>query len=225
MVTLNPVTNEKENEKYWEEFYKKFNLDQESTFCKYVKGMIDYQTQIIDLGCGSGRDTRSFSKDGYTVLGIDRSFEAIKNNINSLTEIGEINNIKFKTLDISEKENLIRTFELVNREAKKEKKRLLVYTRFFLHSITQENEIILFNTLENTLQKNDMFAAEFRTIEDSVRSKVFDNHYRRYINSDELVKKIKSNYSFKVKEYTKGTGLSLFNGEDPHLARIIIEKL
>ncbi|WP_419185159.1 class I SAM-dependent methyltransferase [Lysinibacillus sphaericus] len=32
---------------------------------------------ILDIGCGSGRDTRSFAKNGIQVYGIDRLVEAI----------------------------------------------------------------------------------------------------------------------------------------------------
>lgn len=225
MVSVNntlPTATEKESKHYWEQFYKDFSIKEDSSFCKYVKSKIPRNMQIIDLGCGTGRDTLSFSREGYSTMGVDRSFEAIKKNNDCINVSNK--NISFVVLDISEKEKLYDILKKEKNRAKANRNKLLIYTRFFLHSINKENEDILLETLYRTLSSGDIFAAEFRTIEDENSSKVYDNHYRRYIDSDTLLDELQTKYSFKVVDYLKGTGFSIFNGEDPYLARFIVEK-
>ncbi|MFJ8257664.1 class I SAM-dependent methyltransferase [Peribacillus asahii] len=219
------LVSEKENLYYWEEFYKKFKLDEESSFCKYIKNEINKNTTIIDIGCGTGRDTRSFSKAGYRVVGIDRSEEAISSNNNHLKEIGENGCISFKVIDISDGEELSTFISGMVEEASFLGNQLLIYTRFFLHSINRETEEILLRTITNSLNSGDMFAAEFRTIEDQSREKVYNDHYRRYVDSELLVNELEQKYSFEVIEYSKGVGFSVFKNEDPFLARVIAKKV
>ena len=48
------------------------------------------------------------------------------------------------------------------------------------------------------------------------------SHYRRFINTNDFIKKIKMN--FKILYFNERKGLSKFNNEDPHLCRVIFKK-
>lgn len=60
---------------YWRNFYetKKFKVKNASSFAKFclplIKGKGDL---LVDVGCGNGRDSYYFAKNGVDVIGIDR---------------------------------------------------------------------------------------------------------------------------------------------------------
>ncbi|MBW8349429.1 class I SAM-dependent methyltransferase [Bacillus sp. IITD106] len=228
MVTkdvLQKAQNNKENEEYWDAFYKHFQVEEESTFCKYIKSKLVKDTVIVDIGCGTGRDTFSFYKDGYSVFGIDRSSQAIAFNKQYLINCFENREIYFKKLDILSDYEFIQFLQETSNYAKSMECKLLVYSRFFLHSINVTAENILLNAITEILQTGDLFAAEFRTIEDFEREKVYNNHYRRYIDSEIFIEKLETQHSFEMLEFSKGTGFSPFKGEDPFLARVFAKKI
>lgn len=212
---------EKNNVSYWNEFYKKVALDEESTFCTFIKEEIRDDVVIIDIGCGSGRDTRSFAKEGYQIYGIDRSIEAI--NMNN-ENVKHISNIEFFNIDIADERKLQSFIDNIIATKKNYEKKLMIYSRFFLHSINKETELILLHILSMVLKREDLLVLEFRTIEDEKIEKVYSDHYRRYIDSDELKDDLENKYEFSTEYYYKGRGLSIYKNEDPYLARMILKK-
>lgn len=213
-----------DNTTYWNEFYKKFHIKNESSFCNYIKSKVNKETIVVDLGCGMGQDTWSFYKDGYIVTGVDQSIVAISHNNKIKAGIDACNSIEFLNIDISS-EKIFPCFIMnIIEKARTSNRRILVYARFLLHSITEKAEKNILENLSKYLNEGDLFAAEFRTIEDKDRAKIYKNHYRRYINSDKLITNLECKYSFNIIEYSKGTGFSVLNSEDPFLARIIAKK-
>lgn len=206
-------TIEKDNKEYWDKFYSKQRLSKPSTFFEFIKECNFSVDKVIDVGCGNGRDTQAFRLANYSVLGIDRSESAIANNTTNAIDHNE----KYMQVDISKIEELTSAFEDATGNT-------LAYSRFFLHSIDDSTQQTLLSFLSQTLKKEDILALEFRTKEDESIDKIFGNHYRRYIDSDVLVKELEENYNFEINYYFKGQGLSVFKEEDPYLARIIAVK-
>lgn len=212
------------NQIYWDNFYKIFRIERESSFCNYIKSIVNKELFVVDLGCGIGQDTWSFYKDGYTVIGVDRSSVAIDRNNKLKSYLGASDFIEFKNLDISSEKNFSHFISDIVYKARMYNKRVIVYARFLLHSIQEDAENVLLENLSKYLEKDDLFVVEFRTIEDKNRVKVFTDHFRRYIDADQLVGKLECKYSFKTIEYSKGTGFSLYKDEDPFLARVLVKK-
>jgi len=53
------------------------NLDMENLYTPFFKNLSLY-AYILDLGCGSGRDTLAFKSNGYQVDALDYSTELVK---------------------------------------------------------------------------------------------------------------------------------------------------
>lgn len=213
-----------ESAAYWDAFYKKYRIEEESTFCAFVKSFVGGDVHVFDIGCGSGRDSFSFARDGYPVTGIDRSGQAIEANRKLAMERGFPETVRFGRVDIGDRATVASLVTELSREAQAREKRLLVYLRFVLHSLDEETQARLLDTLDSTMGEGDILAAEFRVPEDESRSKVFPGHYRRYVDSDLLLEELEHKYRFRRLYYIKDTGLSVFNDEDPYLARIIAVK-
>lgn len=74
---FNEFTNMMDHDKFYETYIKNtFNLDLTeiyNLFLKYFKGK-----NILDLGCGHGRDTLFFSNKGFNLTGIDVSIKLLE---------------------------------------------------------------------------------------------------------------------------------------------------
>jgi tellurite methyltransferase len=57
------------NKNYWKNFYKKRLTETPSSFTEYVNSYI--QGDLVDLGCGNGRDLLHFIRQGIHATGVD----------------------------------------------------------------------------------------------------------------------------------------------------------
>jgi len=98
------------NDAYWKEFYKTKHILTPSPFAKFVQELYADKTfNILDMGCGNGRDSYYFAKHKHKVTGVDK-FNLPKSSKKNLTFI-EGGIPKKITAD-------------------------MVYSRFFLHAVT-----------------------------------------------------------------------------------------
>ena len=64
---------------HWDEYYKKDNAPSfPSPFSEYVTNKLSTEQNILEIGCGNGRDSKFFSSKGHHVTGLDRSGTAKK---------------------------------------------------------------------------------------------------------------------------------------------------
>lgn len=216
------------NKQYWEEFYKdRVDLTESSTFSEFIlkkKEQNLENTILIDLGCGTGKDTFYFAKNGFEVIGIDGSEEVIKINNNIMNKHFDTNNnIYFACVDLSDVNEVQKLMDKFNEISISQGKKILFYTRFFLHAISEETENLILESILKNIQIPCEIVAEFRTKEDEELDKVFDDHYRRYIDTDILITKL-IQLGFTIQEFSKGRGFSIYKNENPYLARIIFKK-
>jgi len=108
------------DKKFWESFYsnKKGTLNP-SPFAIYLIENYSVVGNMVELGCGNGRDSLYFADKSIEVLGIDQC----KNIVSELNGLG-IKNTDFKAADFTNLDDLGR-FNMV-------------YSRFTLHSVNKE---------------------------------------------------------------------------------------
>ena len=92
-----------------------------------------------------------------------------------------------------------------------------VYTRFFWHAITREEQLAVLDWTRRWL------FIEARTTRDAERNKYFPIHDRNYVNVSQLVQDLKER-NFEIEFLEEGTGMSTYKNEDPHLVRVIAWK-
>jgi len=184
---------------YWKEFYNKNKtLTQKcSPFCSFVidyfKDNVDIH-EVLDAGCGNGRDTYVLS-NVYNTTGIDNC-GVIPN---------DISNAHF---DISD-------FVIANKTGYD-----LIYSRFTLHSITNEQQ----HTFINSIEKGSYLAIEARSIKGKDDECVFGkDHYRNYIDCDKLRQQLVE-CGFEILYIAEGNNMALYKTEDPICVRVICRK-
>lgn len=212
------------NEVYWEQYYLNIKRQKPSSFCSFINDFLKEKYFVIDIGCGSARDSFEFSRQNHDVIGLDRSEQAISF-ANAIIKEEKYTDIYFENVDISNKKIMADIFEEVKTEANKKGRKVMYYSRFFLHSIDEIAQTNLLNSIAEHISEGDIFVAEFRTREDQDRQKIYSDHYRRFVDEEELINQAKRICGLnKLKLFQKGTGFSVYKDEDPYLARVILEK-
>ena len=203
--------------KYWNEYYKKNIAPNEpSKFAKDILKYLDSGKKLIELGCGNGRDAMFLANNNISVVAIDQS----ESSINNLKQSVSNNNIECVVDDF------IKT-KLLKRESFD-----YIYSRFTLHSISEEQEEKLLKRVYEGLKKDGLFLVEARSIKDDIfglgekiarNTYVYNNHSRRFIVLDELVKKLTS-YGFKIEFVNESNNYAAYKDQNPIVIRVIAKK-
>ena len=127
----------KNSEEY---FNSTLNVDMTNTYKEFLK-LVPEGGKILDLGCGSGRDSMNFMKLGYEVTAVDGSKELAK-----------------KASVLLGKEVIVNTFEELEL---KEKFHGIWACASLLH-IKREDLKIVLNNLYNNLEDNGVFYMSFK---------------------------------------------------------------
>lgn len=166
---------------------------------------------MIELGCGNGRDAVYFANHNHVVHAIDQC----------VIEMSEIRtNLHFLQDDF------------VNLEYDSFKEIDTFYSRFTLHSITQEEEEKLLFKVHDNLSVGGLFCIESRTTKDpkfgigrcvEYNTYLHDNHRRRFVDSESFLQRVLK-MGFKLRYFTEENNLSIHKGDNPVLMRVILEK-
>ena len=203
---------------YWDSFYKD-NTNQSklsdcssfAIFCQH--SFLKLKLNIVELGCGNGRDAKFLAKEHNNVYAIDQS--SYLNLIENVPENLHLTQDDFVRCDYSFC-NLIDVF----------------YSRFTLHSITSADQQILIPKLFNKLKPSGLLCIEARTTLDDKfglgedcgdNTFYYENHKRRFIDSQQFLE-YAINIGFRVRYFNENNGMSIINNDDPVLMRLILEK-
>jgi len=171
---------------------------------------------IFEFGCGDGLDAQYFSNLGFTVFACDSSHSAIA--AARAVHAGPI----FSKVDVGDGAQVKSFLESAPRPPRESAR--VYFGRFFLHSISEDDQNLLLREIENNSSRGDLLCLEFRTIEDRKLSKVFPDHFRRYIDYDRFLEQITKRAFKRVLLSEKGRGLSPYKSEDPFVGRVIVQR-
>ena len=200
---------------YWDNYYSNITNIKESSFARFVKKRIKKNSELIDIGCGNGRDSFFLSKNGLKVTAIEISKKAIKNNSSKKNK-----NLKFLNFDM-EKDTLKKKFDVF-------------YCRFFIHAITERTEKKLISFIKKNKKKNSLAFFEFRNHNDKIfikknRKKHNDvvefekGHFRRIVIPNNFINNVKDRIKSKVIYNRSAKNLSIVKKDNPNLSRIVFK--
>jgi trans-aconitate methyltransferase len=207
------------DKQYWDKFYKQHanrdDISKCSTFAIFCCDNFFNKTPriIADLGCGNARDAKHFARK-HLVYGIDQVIDK-----------GVINSNKSSLLKLIEQ-------DFVRDEYSFSENVDVFYSRFTIHSITEEDQKELLPKVYNSLGVGGLFCIEVRTTKDpkfGVGKHVCDTtyfndgHTRRFVDSQEFLNEVLS-LGFKLKYFNEQDNLSAYKDDNPVLMRIILEK-
>ena len=190
------------DKKYWNTFYQKHRKknEQPSAFCIFVLDTLPQYTQnkllILDAGCGNGRDTYAFAKDGHNVCGIDSCGHLPP----------DAQHVHFATDDF--------TVHMKQRYD-------LIYSRFTFHSINDEQQESFLASIQ---QPNTFLCIETRSDKGINTKRIHgDTHYRNFTNIDTLQAQLKAHH-FDILFLYEGQDVAVYKDENPVCIRVIAQK-
>lgn len=202
--------------KYWDAFYsqqRQLVPKEPSPFATWVNEHHGSGRPLVDVGCGTGRDSLWFASQGRHVVGIDYNLGVLR-----------------RAARRSERRELDTEFHLVNlydsravlawgaRLAHREEP-CDVYARFTLHALREEGQANLVRLASMALRREGKLFLEFRTPEDSDLPHVF-NHKRHFLSPDEA-RALVTTAGGRVVDQVVGRGLAPYESEDPHVCRMV----
>jgi len=220
-AAANSILAESKKSLYWDIFYSESDLKSQppSQFAAFVASECSSFPLILDIGCGSGRDTVFFANLGFATIAIDGSKSAVRQTIQRFSKYAIGSDIhEFHCINAAD---LPEADDLIYRISQTPK---VIYSRFFLHAITDAEQASFFNFSYKCLSSDDVLALEYRTTEDSHRQKVTNPHYRRYIDTQELIDNIQEKKEFRIEYCLSGTGLAKYKNDDAHVTRLLLRR-
>ena len=210
------MMSKKDNE-YWNTFYSKKKLIKKpSSFAIEIVKYLDSDKKLLELGCGNGRDSFFFAKNGIHVIALDLSNQVIDID----RESSEDSNIQFLIKDFTRLNN--NEFGSLD----------YIYSRFTLHSIDKKDYLRTIEWASNNLnQEKGLFFIEARTINDplyGVGDPVEDDgfittHYRRFFRVKDMITELKD-LDFNLIHVSENYTDSWYKDDKAVVIRVICEK-
>lgn len=210
------------NKEYWDNFYKSNHKHTPSQFCVYVLTDINSESIVVELGCGNGRDSHYFASQGHYTVAIDMSSQAILS-CKELAKTRNISHVEFIRGDLSCKDDMEKLVQRARDKSANNK--LVFYSRFVTHSLDDEQEKLFLDNLSNLMLTNEIVYLEFRSQQDATQNKLYGDHYRRYIDTDNFVNNLKNNLGYSIDYAITGQGMAKYKNEDPFVSRVIARKI
>ena len=211
-----------DDKKYWTEYYAKNSKPTNaSTFAEFVLPKLSENKNLIELGCGNGRDSIYFAQNNLNVVAVDQ----VEDEMNYLNENHKEENITFIADDFTD---LINT----NSDLIKNTDFDYVYSRFTFHSINEFKENRTLDWIESNLCGGGCFLLEARSMNDPMfkqgralsETENFTTHYRRYMDLNKIVNKLESR-NFEIVYKIEDNNLAVYKDDNPYVIRIIAKKL
>lgn len=211
-----------DDKKYWTEYYAKNSKPTNaSTFAEFILPKLSENKNLIELGCGNGRDSIYFAQNNLNVIAVDQ----VEDEMNYLNENHKEDNINFVCDDFT---------DLINTGSDLIKNTVFdyVYSRFTFHSINEVKEDRTLDWIESNLCEEGYFLLEARSMNDPMfkQGKVlsetenFTTHYRRYMDLDKIINKLESR-NFEIMYKIEDNNLAVYKDDNPYVIRIIAKKL
>jgi len=148
------------SDQYWEEFYAKSRkarrLSYPSQFAACVYGEMGDVENLLEFGCGTGRDAFFFAEFGKRVFAFDGAESVIKANLQKSERCK--NQPSFQVFDVDGE------FPGTDEPVAGAK---CIYARFFIHALRDEQIEKFFALCRSILDKGEKLYLEYRTEKDA----------------------------------------------------------
>ncbi len=205
---------------HWEDFYSAGTIPTlPSQFAVFALNEFPQAASVLELGCGNGRDSLFFARQGLRVMGSDRSQAAI-GLCQSKAGVQKVN-ARFEECNLNDAVSVARLRKVAEEYLTGD---TLVYARFVIHAIDLQAEARLLEIATEVLGTgNSAMVVEFRTQRDQQQVKVTPDHFRRFVDPIAFAQRCMT-YDLKCDYFVEGFGLAKYKADDAHVARLILSR-
>lgn len=178
---------------------------QPTQFARLWRDRLGTHSRVLDLGCGNGRDTVHLASGGHSLIGIDRSQDAISL-ARAFAAYRDIP-CRFKQGDFTALGDLPRWATAA-------------YSRFSLHSVPAKVQEVLLQQLAMNMQPPGLLLIEARSAPAGAAGHIetHDGHYRRLLHGATLQRELEET-GFHIVHLEQVTG-EPFGGDCPDVLRV-----
>ncbi len=208
----------------WNDFYRSRRLDiptEPSEFASWAQdrwaSAEHPPEQVVDLGCGNGRDSVFFAEHGLRVVGADFSVVGLRQ-ARAHAKQADVSAQLLEWNLNSLRETLTRAALLAHDPGPR-----VVYARLLLDALPDHARPQFWAAVRMLLAGGGQCFLEFRTEKDRRTRKKFGRHFRRFLDPD-LVLTEAAGVGAEVVERLEGRGLAVLDHEDPYVCRLVLER-
>jgi methylase of polypeptide subunit release factors len=219
VVTAEPIESIDARRTYWNAFYASARVqdvpEEPSRFARWVHDRLGGPGRIVELGCGSGRDTLWFAAAGHDVRAFDFAASAVDRVTGTAASRGMT--VPVAELDLGQPDDVRLAVASVLADGAPD----AVYARFLLHSLDEAGQEGLYRFAAATLGGGGLLFLEFRAQQDEDAAHLFgDDHFRTYLHASDVVTAIES-FGGHVLEAETRQGWAPYRTEDPFVTRVV----
>lgn len=185
-----------------------------SGFARWVAEQED-PGPLVDLGCGTGRDSLYFARHGFDVTAVDATLGNARRTLRRARPAIRPATVRLN-LD-SLRETLSEGAVLAATQ-----QRRVVYARFLLHRMSEHGRENTWRFLRMALHHGGRGYLEFRTDQDELLPKELESTLRTFLRPEDMAAEA-HRFGLRVVDRREGRGWSPLGVEDPHLCRMIVE--
>lgn len=199
---------------YWQAFYAKSVAPVfPSQFAVFANSWtLGQEINIVEFGCGNGRDSQFFHNQGHNVTVTDQH---VSDELQTLASRSD--RFNFVEGDVTETSAQIFSTQPSNGAQQ------VIYSRFFQHSIPEAVEKQMLVNISENMDPGALLFFEFRLEQDTDIDKIFKAHFRRFPSSDLFVNTL-DGFGLNCVYRCEGTGFANYKEEDPYVGRFVFQQ-
>jgi SAM-dependent methyltransferase len=206
---------ERRHAQYWQTFYR-FKASrvptEPSSFATWVAEQQPRPTRLVDVGCGTARDSLWLSGQGIDVVGCDYSPAGLDFAREQAATQGL--GATFRGLNLYDLRHVVSLGALMAAEDAPD----AVYARFLVHALEDDGRKNLWRFSRAALRpRRGRLYLEFRT---EATQHEFGEHYRQFVQPNVVCEELK-HYGFGIEHCEDRYGLAVHREEDPRVCRIV----
>ena len=207
----------REDKDQWGRFYKMHRREIPRTASPFARWVIQQAdaTVVIDVGCGTGRDTLHYARKGRTAIGLDVVSAAYRPAQRKAAKRGL--DASFRHLNLSRCGD-----HAYRRRAGWTQQTTAITARFVLHNLQPADRDHFWRLCTMLLQGGGRAYLEFRVPRDRPLPKHWAGRGRRYLSPKAVVNEA-ARYGATEISRVVSRGLARFEDEDPWVCRLVLE--
>lgn len=198
---------------HWNSYYgSTVGTLEPSPFALAAAEQLASQCDLLEVGCGNGRDGAYFSRLGHRVVAIDASSAAAElcRRVHAESSATFLEGVLGDFAD-----EWAKSFDVL-------------YSRFVIHAMTEAEEIALLREARDVLRPGGLLLVECRSINDPLArqgevlspTERIAGHYRRFIVLEDFRSRLEAE-GFVVEQAVEANGLARHGDEDPVVIRVV----